>query len=83
MTASVHGVRDRVDSILTHLERVDDRARAAAHGVGDQFRLHGGEAPHGHDAESATGEVPVTAAAGGVVGGRGRGDPRTPASRPP
>ena len=62
MAASVQGVRDRVDSILTHLERVDDRARAAAHGVGDQFRLHGGEVPHDQEADAPTGEVPPTEA---------------------
>jgi len=41
MAASVLGVRDKVDGILTHLERTDDEARAAAAAVGDQFRLHG------------------------------------------
>ena len=50
MSASVHGVRDRVDSILAHLDRTDDAARSAAHAVGDHFRLHGDEAPHDQDA---------------------------------
>src|ERR1700733_13079783 len=42
MAASVHGVRDRVDGILAHLDRTDDEARAAAQSVSAQFRLHGG-----------------------------------------
>ena len=42
MAASVHGVRDRVDGILAHLDRTDDEARAAAQSVSEQFRLHGG-----------------------------------------
>ncbi len=73
MASSVHGVRDRVDSILTHLDRTDDAARAAAHAVGDHFRLHGGEAPHDEGAGEAGG--PSDAAASppaegpeGVVG---------------
>jgi DivIVA domain-containing protein len=50
MAASVHGVRDRVDGILTQLERTDEEARAAAVAVGEQFRLHGGsEEPHDQD----------------------------------
>ena len=32
MAASVHGVRDKVDGILGHLERTDEEARAAAAG---------------------------------------------------
>ena len=39
MAASVHGVRDRVDGILAHLDRTDEEARAAAQAVADQFRL--------------------------------------------
>ncbi len=42
MAASVHGVRDRVDNILSHLDRTDDEARAAAVAVAEQYRLHGG-----------------------------------------
>ena len=46
MAASVLGVRDKVDGIVTHQERTDEEARAAAAAVGDQFRLHGaGEGP--------------------------------------
>jgi DivIVA domain-containing protein len=41
MTASVHGVRDKVDAILAQLDRTDDEARAAALAAGDQLRLHG------------------------------------------
>jgi DivIVA domain-containing protein len=41
MAASVGGVRDRVDSILTELNQTDDRSRAAALAAGDQARLHG------------------------------------------
>lgn len=41
MAASVHGVRDRVDNILGHLDRTDDEARAAAVAVAEQYRLHG------------------------------------------
>jgi DivIVA domain-containing protein len=51
MAASVHGVRDRVDTILSHLDRTDEEARAAAVAVAEQFRLHGGpEEPHDQDA---------------------------------
>ncbi|HEX3346040.1 MAG TPA: hypothetical protein VHS09_15760, partial [Polyangiaceae bacterium] len=50
MAASVHGVRDRVDGILSHLDRTDEEARAAAVAVAEQFRLHGGpEGPHDQD----------------------------------
>ena len=52
MAASVHGVRDRVDGILSHLDRTDEEARAAAaQGVADQFRLGtaGGAARPGRD----------------------------------
>ncbi len=41
MTASVHGVRDKVDDILAQLDRTDDEARAAALAAGDQLRVHG------------------------------------------
>jgi DivIVA domain-containing protein len=59
MAASVHGVRDRVDDILTQLERTDDAARAAALAAGDQARLHGpAEEPHDQDApEPSPGEA--------------------------
>ena len=51
MAASVHGVRDRVDTILSHLDHTDEEARAAAVAVAEQFRLHGGpEEPHDQDA---------------------------------
>jgi hypothetical protein len=51
MAASVHGVRDRVDGILSHLDRTDEEARAAAVAVAEQFRLQGGpEGPHDQDA---------------------------------
>ncbi len=50
MAASVHGVRDRVDGILSHLDRTDEEARAAAVSVAEQFRLHGGpDEPHDQD----------------------------------
>ena len=49
MAASVHGVRDRVDGILTQLDRTDEEARAAAQGVADQFRLGTAELPHDQD----------------------------------
>ena len=50
MAASVHGVRDRVDGILSQLDRTDEDARAAAVAVAEQFRLHGGpEEPHDQD----------------------------------
>jgi cell division septum initiation protein DivIVA len=50
MAASVHGVRDRVDGILSQLDRTDEEARAAAVAVAEQFRLHGGpEEPHDQD----------------------------------
>jgi DivIVA domain-containing protein len=69
MAASVHGVRDKVDGILTQLERTDDEARAAALAAGDQARVHGAdEGPHDQDAsgEPDAGE-PTTVVA--VVGG--------------
>lgn len=51
MAASVHGVRDRVDGILSHLDRTDEEARAAAVAVAEQYRLHGGpDEPHDQDA---------------------------------
>ncbi|HEY1651842.1 MAG TPA: DivIVA domain-containing protein [Acidimicrobiales bacterium] len=61
MAASVHGVRDRVDTILSHLDRTDDEARAAAVAVAEQFRLHGGpEEPHDQDAlEEVIGDAPA------------------------
>jgi cell division septum initiation protein DivIVA len=50
MAASVHGVRDRVDGILSQLDRTDEEARAAAVAVAEQFRLHGApEEPHDQD----------------------------------
>ena len=58
MAASVHGVRDRVDGILTHLSRTDDEARAAAQAVADQFRLGSADLPH--DQDEVTGEAPPT-----------------------
>ena len=61
MAASVHGVRDRVDGILTQLDRTDEEARAAAQGVADQFRLGTAELPHDQDgAEGEGGEAPPT-----------------------
>ena len=56
MAASVYGVRDKVDDILTHMERTDEEARAAALAAGDQARLHGpAEEPHDQDAPDAPG----------------------------
>ena len=60
MAASVHGVRDRVDGILAHLDRTDEEARAAAQGVADQFRLGTAEMPHDQEDADTTGEVPPT-----------------------
>ena len=80
MAASVHGVRDRVDGILAHLDRTDQEARAAAQAVGDQFRLHGaGEAPHDQDAgDDVPGAQPLGVGAeateGGDVAGEDEGD---------
>ncbi|HWF15849.1 MAG TPA: DivIVA domain-containing protein [Acidimicrobiales bacterium] len=61
MAASVHGVRDRVDGILSHLDHTDEEARAAAVAVAEQFRLHGGpEEPHDQDAlGEAMGDAPA------------------------
>ncbi len=39
MAASIHGVRDSVDGILTNLGQTDDTARAAAVAAGDEARL--------------------------------------------
>jgi DivIVA domain-containing protein len=60
MAASVHGVRDRVDTILSHLDRTDEEARAAAVAVAEQFRLHGGpEEPHDQEAlDEVIGDAP-------------------------
>jgi hypothetical protein len=56
MAASVYGVRDKVDDILTHMERTDEEARAAALAAGDQARLHGpAEQPHDQDTPDAPG----------------------------
>ena len=67
MAASVHGVRDRVDGILSQLDRTDEEARAAAVAVAEQFRLHGGpEEPHDQDSlEEVIGDTPTTGHAGG------------------
>ena len=74
MAASVHGVRDRVDGILAHLDRTDQEARAAAQAVGDQFRLHGaGEAPHDQDEGDVPGEQPLPGS-GPTEGGDGAGE---------
>src|SRR5271165_6017938 len=76
MAASVLGVRDKVDGILTHLERTDEDARAAAAAVGDQFRLHGAdEGPHDQDsADEAAGAAPVVT---GEEAGEGPGEDDT------
>ncbi len=69
MTASVHGVRDKVDGILSHLDRTDEAARAAALAVGEQFRLHGAEVPHDQDAgDEGPGDQTAVAAASGEGG---------------
>ena len=60
MAASVHGVRDRVEGILSHLDRTDEEARAAAQHVADQFRLGTAELPHDQDEAEVTGELPPT-----------------------
>jgi DivIVA domain-containing protein len=82
MAASVHGVRDRVDGILTHLDRTDEEARAAAQGVADQFRLGTAEVPHDQDDTDAvtegvppTGPTPVTRGEGGGGGDDENGGP--------
>ena len=41
MAASIHGVRDSVDGILTDLQRSDEDARSAATAAGDGARLRG------------------------------------------
>jgi DivIVA domain-containing protein len=41
MAASIHGVRDSVDGILTDLQRSDDDARMAATAAGEGARLRG------------------------------------------
>jgi DivIVA domain-containing protein len=76
MAASVHGVRERVDGILAHLDRTDEEARAAAQGVADQFRLGTAEIPHDQDEPDETaGEVPPgPGPAGGGASGNEAGD---------
>ena len=79
MAASVHGVRERVDGILAHLDRTDEEARAAAQGVADQFRLGTAEIPH--DQDETSGEVPPTGptpAVGGASGGEAGEDAAAP-----
>ena len=85
MAASVHGVRDRVDGILTHLDRTDEEARAAAQGVADQFRLGTAELPHDQDdggrgdgEAPPTGPTPVT----GGASGDGSGEDESGAAGP-
>ena len=82
MAASVHGVRERVDGILAHLDRTDEEARAAAQGVADQFRLGTAEIPHDQDEPDETaGEVPPTGptpAVGGASGGEAGEDAAAP-----
>jgi DivIVA domain-containing protein len=74
MAASVHGVRDRVDGILTHLDRTDEEARAAAQGVADQFRLGTAEIPHDQDEiDDATDAMPPTGPTPVVGGESGAG----------
>jgi cell division septum initiation protein DivIVA len=96
MAASVHGVRDRVDGILSQLDRTDEEARAAAVAVAEQFRLHGGpEEPHDQDAlEGAIADAPdegpppavrvieVDGAPGDAGDEAGAGDEVAPASAP-
>jgi DivIVA domain-containing protein len=79
MAAAVHGVRERVDGILSELNRTDEEARAAAQGVADQFRLGTAELPHDQDEETddvaasapPTGPTPVV---GGPAPGSDGGD---------
>src|SRR5580698_453245 len=72
MAASVHMVRERVDGILTGLDRTDEEARAAAQNVADQFRLGTAELPHDQDdPDHVTGEVPPTGPTPAVGGGSG------------
>ena len=68
MAASVHGVRDRVDGILSQLDSTDEEARAAAVAVAEQFRLHGGpEEPLDQDAlEGAIADAPDEGPAAGI-----------------
>ena len=70
MTASVHGVRDKVDAILAQLDRTDDEARAAALAAGDQLRVHG--TPDGPLDQDA-----VEGAGAGTEGGGEHGDAPT------
>jgi DivIVA domain-containing protein len=71
MAASVHGVRDRVDGILAHLDRTDEEARAAAQGVADQFRLGTAELPHDQEVADEAAEVPPTGRTPVVEGASG------------
>ena len=91
MAASVHGVRDRVDGILSQLDRTDEEARAAAVAVAEQFRLHGGpEEPHDQDSlEEVMGDTPDDGPATAVrvievsdEAGDATGDEVAPASAP-
>jgi DivIVA domain-containing protein len=81
MAASVHGVRERVDGILAHLDRTDEEARAAAQGVADQFRLGTAEIPHDQDETDETAEAPPTGptpAVGGPSGSEAGEDAAAP-----
>jgi len=78
MAASVHGVRDRVDGILAHLDHTDEEARAAAQGVADQFRLGTAEVPHDQDvADEMSGVVPPTGPTVGPTSGGEAGNEGT------
>ena len=83
MAASVHGVRDRVDGILAHLDRTDEEARAAAPGRGRPVpaRHRRGAARPGRRRD-VTGEVPPTGPTPVTGGGSGGGAGETRAAHP-
>jgi DivIVA domain-containing protein len=96
MAASIHGVRDSVDGILTDLQRSDEDARSAAAAAGDGARLRGvDDEPlsddltggpvavgpfDGRTEEAAPG--PGTVAQGPAAGGPATEDPTTEETPP-
>ena len=82
MTASVHGVRDKVDGIIDQLDRSEEQARAAALAVGDQVRLHGLAEGDGEDAGAVVVDVAGAMHQGGADADDAPTDPGAPGAAP-
>ena len=66
MAASVQGVRHSIDEILTHMDRSDEDARAAALAAGDHARLHL-QRDHSDEEAAPSAEPSEDPALGGVT----------------